>query len=610
MGMNNRLMRPQSSLPTFSGRGYTRVWAISTQPDSTIGCRVESDSGYYAVRVGSQAAQTLASGTAYSESQIIDSSASHVPVTNRGVRLSAAQAKYGSHSGFFNGAGSLAVFGASLPQLGSGGPFTLEMWVYTTTTNIQVLLSQHGGNVTNWNDDDAMAIQCYLINGDFVFAHRLGGGDLTIIYASTPVPLNEWVHLAVTYDETETRLFVNGQEGQSGSNDLAYGVYTQGSPTSEIGIENGVFQMTGYIDAMRIVQGQALYTQTFSVPSAAPTAITGTTLLLNFDGPSARNRRVMEVYPCDEYGSPSGQFTAIDLSANSMTQIRAESVTLDAGIPSTPYATPENDTANIADNLLSGTALNAFYDDLLPGGGDLTVTGNPGIDADDPTIATAKGYTVFGSVPPTTALLLNFNGASGSTTFLDASLNELEMTAHGDAAITTSNGKYGSASLSLEAGYLTSESFNDVQNVGDLDWTLEAWVWRPSGIGNATILNLSNAIGNPYGLHLWVGDDNQVRWDEGENECATGGSVPVEQWSHVAAVRLGGTTTVYIDGVSVATSATAPQAGPYKVFVGAYNGATPNFTSQMLIDDLRVVIGGAVYASNFTPPTSQLGVYP
>jgi len=337
-----------------------------------------------------------------------------------------------------------------------------------------------------------------------------------------------------------------------------------------------------------------------------------------FSKSAAGNQRAFEVYPCDIAGVPGGQFDGFDLSDNSLTQVRSEGVTLaSSGGALTggfapygywlwgPYFSPViAENGIISDNLLSAEALDQFYTDLDNGTGSLFVDGNPGIDADDPTIATAKGYTVFGSVPPVTSLLLNFNN-----TLADSSPQGVALTASGTSFDATEK-KYGSHSLSLGSGHLYSGGYSDVPDLSGSDWTLEAWVWRPTGVGNATILNLSRQAGAPFGLHFWIGGDNQVRWDEGSKACATGGSVPVEQWAHIAAVRSGGSVTVYVDGASVATSLEPPQSGPYKVWVGAYDAGFPLFTSNMLIDDLRVVSDGAVYTANFTPPTSELEVYP
>jgi hypothetical protein len=53
--------------------------------------------------------------------------------------------------------------------------------------------------------------------------------------------------------------------------------------------------------------------------------------------------------------------------------------------------------AIVNNNQLGGAALDQFYTDLAPGSSPLLVFNNPGTAGDDPSIATAKGYTVYGS---------------------------------------------------------------------------------------------------------------------------------------------------------------------------------------------------------------------
>ncbi len=53
---------------------------------------------------------------------------------------------------------------------------------------------------------------------------------------------------------------------------------------------------------------------------------------------------------------------------------------------------------SVASQGLSSSALNSLYGNLATTTGQtITVTGNPGTSGDDPTIATAKGWTVTGS---------------------------------------------------------------------------------------------------------------------------------------------------------------------------------------------------------------------
>ena len=77
-----------------------------------------------------------------------------------------------------------------------------------------------------------------------------------------------------------------------------------------------------------------------------------------------------------------------------MSELRAQNVSFTGGYYSSSYYV---NGANIRDNLLSAAALNQFYTDLGAGNSPILVTNNPGTSGDDPAIATAKGYTVYGS---------------------------------------------------------------------------------------------------------------------------------------------------------------------------------------------------------------------
>lgn len=88
--------------------------------------------------------------------------------------------------------------------------------------------------------------------------------------------------------------------------------------------------------------------------------------------------------------------TTLYCSNNSMTSLRATGVGLGG---SSGYTHGLVYGGDISDNSLSAGALNQFYSDLASASsaGFLNVANNPGTTSDDPTIATAKGYTVYGS---------------------------------------------------------------------------------------------------------------------------------------------------------------------------------------------------------------------
>jgi hypothetical protein len=87
--------------------------------------------------------------------------------------------------------------------------------------------------------------------------------------------------------------------------------------------------------------------------------------------------------------------TSLTCSNNSLTSLRAQNVGFSGGY----YYHSSNASydANVRDNQLNAAALDQFYTDLAPGSSPLLVFNNPGTTGDDPSIATSKGYTVYGS---------------------------------------------------------------------------------------------------------------------------------------------------------------------------------------------------------------------
>ena len=79
----------------------------------------------------------------------------------------------------------------------------------------------------------------------------------------------------------------------------------------------------------------------------------------------------------------------------SLTSLRAQNVGFSGGYYH--YWCVASDAANLSYNQLGAAALDQFYTDLAAGDSPLLVFDNPGTTGDDPSIATAKGYTVYGS---------------------------------------------------------------------------------------------------------------------------------------------------------------------------------------------------------------------
>jgi hypothetical protein len=171
-------------------------------------------------------------------------------------------------SAYFDGSGDTLSL-ASQTALNFGtGDFTLEAWVYATTTL-----------------GDATCIFTAVTTGGMMFGTNGGAGsgvwaigrkNIAWDYSSSTVPaVNQWQHVAVCRSGTSVRIFINGvQSGTTGTNSTAYDLSLGGTVSGY-----QVNYMNGYFSSIRATN-TALYTTTFTPPSAPLTAVSGTALLL------------------------------------------------------------------------------------------------------------------------------------------------------------------------------------------------------------------------------------------------------------------------------------------------------------------------------------------
>jgi hypothetical protein len=171
----------------------------------------------------------------------------------------------------FDGSGDRLTipFTSDLLELGIGGQnFTVEAWVYPTNAMASAgqILSK-GGGTASWSTSSGAQYQWTIISSAASWNFNSSGSSITV--NSGTVTLNTWQHLAVTYDGTTTRTFLNGflQSTSTSSytapstRNLQYiGMTQSGGYTQEY---------FGYIDDFRITKGIARYTQNFTPPTTA-----------------------------------------------------------------------------------------------------------------------------------------------------------------------------------------------------------------------------------------------------------------------------------------------------------------------------------------------------
>ena len=152
--------------------------------------------------------------------------------------------------------------------------------------------------------------------------------------------------------------------------------------------------------------------------------------------------------------------------------------------------------------------------------------------------------------------------------------------------------------------YLTIPSSASVPSTGN--FTIETWVYPTSTSDGAIFYLLGNTTsyaglrvgyaGYFYLLH----STNGSSWAVNSNSL---GSVPINQWYHIAVTRNGNAGTFYINGVSTYTFTFGTLASGSLQFIGAYQYTTFYYFTGYL-SNLRITNGTAVYTSNFTPPTT------
>jgi hypothetical protein len=212
-------------------------------------------------------------------------------------------------------------------------------------------------------------------------------------------------------------------------------------------------------------------------------------------------------------------------------------------------------------------------------------------------VGTAETITVPTAPPTGGTALLNFTNAG---IFDNTGKNNLETV--GDAQIDTGTKKYGTGSMEFDGtgDSLVSPSTPELSGFNSSNWTIEAWIY-PVESKTMAIVNLVTATNANSGLNFGTNSSMQLKCDNGVTAGAAGGTISLNTWSHVAAVRSGSTITLYVNGSSVATTNQTPNATSF-AYIGRVSSTSVPEVFNGFIDDLRITKGVARYTANFTAP--------
>lgn len=159
-------------------------------------------------------------------------------------------------------------------------------------------------------------------------------------------------------------------------------------------------------------------------------------------------------------------------------------------------------------------------------------------------------------------LLLDCNGADGSTAFLDKSYDHRTITVQGGAQLDQDITKWGTASglFSAAGDYLTIPYVTTAHDWWADDYRIDAWVYIAEHSGRSDI-KMSPLIGNmdPTGatdnvfwafgpnadgkLSFYYKDDA-----DGDHLVESTGTISLNTWTHVQMSQVVGTIYLFIDG--------------------------------------------------------------
>lgn len=200
-----------------------------------------------------------------------DTGPNNLPISTVGNAYQVTSPKtVGNGSGYFDNNGNYLQFPMTSALTIGVEDFTFEGWFYQSA-------AVNGGRFffTGAGGGSNLLI-VFLTTSNNVVVGRYGVNDLT---SAGTVPTGVWFHLAVTRASNTVRIFINGQlDGNSATVSASYGAGESGY----IGAPSP-YSFNGYMNGVRLLKGQALYTDTFTPPATQFTSIANTALLLTFD---------------------------------------------------------------------------------------------------------------------------------------------------------------------------------------------------------------------------------------------------------------------------------------------------------------------------------------
>lgn len=221
----------------------------------------------------------------------LDSSANNFTITRNGnttqgtfspfplAASSAWSAATNGGSGYFDGAGDNLTVPDDAAFTMSNGNFTIETWIYPLLATRQFICWQ--GDNSGVNSSASFSIEITAATKIRGSVYQTGTAyDAT---STASIATNSWSHVALVRNGNTTTVYLNGvADGTASVVGVSLNDSTQPIKIGDYTTAGGGLPFSGYLSGFRIVKGTAVYTSNFTPPTAPLTAITNTSLLLNF----------------------------------------------------------------------------------------------------------------------------------------------------------------------------------------------------------------------------------------------------------------------------------------------------------------------------------------
>lgn len=492
------------------------------------------------------------------------------------------------------------------------GDFTVEGWYYTTSVSGAHSLFTLGTETTGR--------YTWQLNGAAINSNLYGSGSVAYTTSGAALSINTWYHIAVVRSGSTVTLYVNGTA--DATTDTQVG--TIGNGVLRIGADgSGATRHVGNISNVRTTS-TAVYTGNFTSPTKPLTPVSYT-----YTGGSA--------------AFSGAQLQALTIPANAAFTLGTNNFTVEYWLNQYyrgPYDSPFGFTSALHSFYWPiGTAQNFPY---MSGTGSWSITGG--------TLPPLNTWNHYALVRNGTTMSYYLNGVLVGTAtanfYLDAATSPIVIGAQSNAtgvnvlfgnitnfrwvnglAVYTSNFTPPTAPLTAisasataitggsisfttrgATGVATYATLSPAITFGTSSWTIEAFVYfNDNGVQN--IIGTSAAPGMMFYFAGQTGCTVQNAYGQA---ISWSYNYALNTWYHVAASYDGAYVNVWVNGNQLATGRLAWANGSFatgnQIASNSWSGASA-YGSNMLINNLRVVVGSVVYATastTITVPTAQL----